>query len=91
MCKLAYTISEMLPYLTTVRCYYIYLNISGNSFSSSSLLPSVAKQYGPFLKDVITCSLLNGASASFTIAVAFVLKVKNKRYLFYSHYWLVKS
>ena len=56
---------------------YIYLNISGKGFSSSSLLPSVAKEYGLFLKDAMTCSLLSGASAFFTIAVVFVLKVKN--------------
>jgi len=55
----------------------IYLNIRGNSFSSSSLLPSVAKQKGRCFSDEITCSLLNGARASLTIDVAFVLERDN--------------
>lgn len=50
-----------------------YLNIKGKSFSSSSLLPSVAKQYGLSFKNVSNASLLSGARASFTIAVLLVL------------------
>ena len=53
-----------------------YLNIKGKSFSSSSLLPSVAKQYGLFCKNSSNASLLSGPRASLKIAVLLVLKMK---------------